>query len=210
MINPRPGASTPPTTRRSPPPAAVVLRPEPAEHSGAHPKAAASARPSSRRRATSCIGRRLLADRAAHHGAPVRRRGLRRPLPTGLDIHRATAAEVFGMRLDEVSDEQRRSAKAINFGLIYGMSAFGLARQLASRARPRSTSTATSSATPACRRTWTHPRAGREQGYVETVFGRRLYLPEINARNRSAARRPSAPPSTRPCRAPPPTSSSAP
>jgi DNA polymerase-1 len=138
-------------------------------------------------------------------------KGLLDAFARGEDVHRATAGEVFGAAPAEVTSEQRRYAKVINFGLIYGMSAFGLAKNLgierAGRRRP--TSTATSPATPAWPTTWSAPAArGARQGYVETVFGRRLHLPEIRAQLRSAAARaPSAPRSTRRCRAPPPTSS---
>ena len=103
----------------------------------------------------------------------------------GMDIHRATAAEVFGRAPDEVSDEERRSAKAINFGLIYGMSAFGLGRQLAiSRTLAQEYIDRYFNRYPGVRQYMEETRAlAREQGYVETVFGRRLYLPEINAKN---------------------------
>lgn len=110
------------------------------------------------------------------------------------DIHRATAAEVFGTALDVVDAEQRRAAKAINFGLIYGMSAFGLARQLGiERADAQTYIDRYFSRYPGVRDYMerTRRQAG-EQGYVETVFGRRLYLPEIKARNgqrRQAAER---------------------
>lgn len=112
----------------------------------------------------------------------------------GLDIHRATAAEVFGKTTDEVSDEERRSAKAINFGLIYGMSAFGLGRQLSiSRTLASEYIDRYFDRYPGVRRYMDETRANaRETGYVETVFGRRLYLPEINARHvqrRQAAER---------------------
>jgi DNA polymerase I len=101
------------------------------------------------------------------------------------DIHRATAAEVFGVGLDQVSDGQRRSAKAINFGLIYGMSAFGLARQLGiQRGEAQAYVDLYFERYPGVKRYMDDTRRlAREQGYVETVFGRRLYLPEINARN---------------------------
>ncbi|HEY5739934.1 MAG TPA: DNA polymerase, partial [Gammaproteobacteria bacterium] len=95
------------------------------------------------------------------------------------------AAEVFGASLDEVSAEQRRAAKAINFGLIYGMSAFGLGRQLGiGRNEAQQYVDTYFERYPGVRRYMddTKERA-REQGYVETVFGRRLYLPDINARN---------------------------
>ena len=112
----------------------------------------------------------------------------------GMDIHRATAGEVFGKTLDEVSDEERRSAKAINFGLIYGMSAFGLAKQLGvSRTLAQEYIDRYFQRYPGVRQYMEQIRAtASEQGYVETVFGRRLYLPEINAKNtprRQAAER---------------------
>ncbi|HKJ51986.1 MAG TPA: DNA polymerase I [Gammaproteobacteria bacterium] len=103
----------------------------------------------------------------------------------GLDVHRATAAEVFGATLDQVTDEQRRAAKAINFGLIYGMSAFGLGKQLGiGRNEAQQYVDTYFERYPGVRRYMeeTKQRA-REQGYVETVFGRRLYLPDIEARN---------------------------
>ncbi|MEX0606832.1 MAG: DNA polymerase, partial [Halofilum sp. (in: g-proteobacteria)] len=101
------------------------------------------------------------------------------------DIHRATAAEVFGRGLDAVTDDQRRAAKAINFGLIYGMSAWGLGRQLGiGRAEAQAYVDTYFERYPGVRAYMdaTRERA-REQGYVETVFGRRLYVPEISARN---------------------------
>jgi DNA polymerase-1 len=101
------------------------------------------------------------------------------------DIHRATAAEVFGVELDAVSADQRRSAKAINFGLMYGMSAFGLAKQLdISRGEAQDYVDRYFERYPGVKRFMDGTReTAREQGYVETVFGRRLYLPEINSRN---------------------------
>ncbi|MEE9255024.1 MAG: DNA polymerase I [Pseudomonadales bacterium] len=109
--------------------------------------------------------------------------GLARAFDQGLDVHRATAAEVFGASIDAVTEEQRRSAKAINFGLIYGMSAFGLGRQLGvSRAIAQEYIDRYFDRYPGVR---AYMEAIREQarteGYVETIFGRRLYLPEINA-----------------------------
>jgi DNA polymerase-1 len=103
----------------------------------------------------------------------------------GEDIHSATAAEVFGVPLEEVSKEQRRSAKAINFGLIYGMSAFGLARQLGiARGVAQEYVDLYFERYPGVKAYMDSTREqAREQGYVETVFGRRLYLPEINSRN---------------------------
>jgi DNA polymerase-1 len=101
------------------------------------------------------------------------------------DIHRATAAEVFKVRADAVTDDQRRSAKAINFGLIYGMSAFGLARQLGiERSDAQAYVDLYFERYPGVKRYMERTRdLAREQGYVSTVYGRRLYLPEINARN---------------------------
>ncbi len=102
------------------------------------------------------------------------------------DIHQATAAEVFGAKLDEVTSDQRRSAKAINFGLIYGMSAFGLAKQLGiPRGAAQEYIELYFARYPGVKRYMEETRAAaRAQGYVETVFGRRLYLPDINARNK--------------------------
>jgi DNA polymerase-1 len=102
------------------------------------------------------------------------------------DIHQATAAEVLGVATDEVTAEQRRAAKAINFGLIYGMSAFGLARQLGSdRATAQEYVDRYFERYPGVKRYMDETReSARERGYVETVFGRRLYLPDIRSRNR--------------------------
>ena len=107
----------------------------------------------------------------------------------GSDIHRATAAEVFGVSMADVSPEQRRAAKAINFGLIYGMSAFGLARQLGiDRGSARRYVDRYFERYPGVKEYMDATRVrAREAGYVETVFKRRLYLPDIAARN--AARR---------------------
>jgi DNA polymerase-1 len=103
----------------------------------------------------------------------------------GEDIHRATAAEVFGVELSQVSPEQRRSAKAINFGLIYGMSAFGLARQLGiPRNAAQEYIDRYFQRYPGVQAFMDQTRSrAREQGFVETVFGRRLYLPDINHSN---------------------------
>ncbi|MEP4145792.1 MAG: DNA polymerase I [Halioglobus sp.] len=104
----------------------------------------------------------------------------------GQDVHRATAAEVFEVSLDEVSGDQRRKAKAINFGLIYGMSAFGLAKQLhLGRHEAQEYIDRYFERYPGVAEYMDRTRAiAKEQGYVETLFGRRLYLPEINARNK--------------------------
>ncbi|MDX2458204.1 MAG: DNA polymerase I [Gammaproteobacteria bacterium] len=111
--------------------------------------------------------------------------GLLKAFSAGEDVHRATAAEVFGVQPEAVSNDQRRSAKAINFGLIYGMSAFGLAKQLGiNRGAAQEYIDLYFARYPGVHDYMeaTRERA-REQGYVETVFGRRLYLPDINARN---------------------------
>ena len=103
----------------------------------------------------------------------------------GMDIHKATAAEVFGVTVDEVDSGQRRAAKAINFGLIYGMSAFGLAKQLGiGRYEAQEYVDLYFARYPGVKAYMDSTREkAHEQGYVETVFGRRLYLPEINSRN---------------------------
>jgi DNA polymerase I len=112
--------------------------------------------------------------------------GLLRAFAEDRDIHQATAAEVFGVALEQVSADQRRSAKAINFGLIYGMSAFGLARQLGvARSAAQTYVELYFARYPGVRRYMDATREqARRDGYVETVFGRRLYLPEIRSRNR--------------------------
>ena len=111
--------------------------------------------------------------------------GLLKAFAEGKDIHRATAAEVFGTDFDEVTTEQRRRAKAVNFGLIYGMSAFGLARQLDIPRHEAQTYIDTYFARyPGVLRYMEETRAGAaDLGYVSTLFGRRLYLPEIRDRN---------------------------
>ncbi|MGE0079791.1 MAG: DNA polymerase I [Thiohalomonadaceae bacterium] len=111
--------------------------------------------------------------------------GLVRAFAGGEDIHRATAAEVFGRAPEQVTAEQRRSAKAINFGLIYGMSAFGLAKQLGiDRAAAQGYVDLYFTRYPGVKRFMEQAREGaRERGYVETVFGRRLYVPDIRASN---------------------------
>ncbi|MDD5319468.1 MAG: DNA polymerase I [Methylococcales bacterium] len=115
--------------------------------------------------------------------------GLLKAFSEGRDVHRATAAEVFGVAPDQVTTDLRRSAKAINFGLIYGMSSFGLAQQLGlSRSQAQSYIDLYFARYPGVKNYMDSIREkAREQGYVETLFGRRLYLPEIKSRN--AARR---------------------
>ena len=112
-------------------------------------------------------------------------KGLLKAFSEGQDVHQATAAEVFELSLEDVTADQRRSAKAINFGLMYGMSAFGLARQLdISRGEAQEYVNLYFDRYPGVKAFMDNIREmAREQGYVETVFGRRLYLPEINARN---------------------------
>jgi DNA polymerase I len=113
--------------------------------------------------------------------------GLLNAFAQELDVHRATAAEVFGVPLDAVTHEMRRSAKAINFGLIYGMSAFGLAKQLhIGRHEAQQYIDRYFERYPGVQRYMNTVRAlAHEQGFVETLFGRRLYLPEINANNKN-------------------------
>ncbi|MFC6840578.1 DNA polymerase I [Xanthomonas theicola] len=110
--------------------------------------------------------------------------GLLRAFGAGMDVHRATAAEVFGRRLEEVTGNERRAAKAINFGLMYGMSAFGLARNLGiGRGEAQDYVALYFSRYPGVRDFMERMREqARTQGYVETLFGRRLYLNDINAR----------------------------
>ena len=121
-------------------------------------------------------------------------KGLLEAFQNDQDVHRATAAEVFGCSPEDVTADQRRSAKAINFGLIYGMSAFGLAKQLhIERKQAQIYIERYFERYPGVSRYMDTIRdSAKEQGYVETLFGRRLYLPEINARNgamRKAAER---------------------
>ena len=120
--------------------------------------------------------------------------GMQKAFAEGKDIHRSTAAEIFGVSLEEVTNEQRRNAKAINFGLIYGMSEFGLSNQLGiSRQEARSYMDAYFNRYPNVLQFMTDIKTkAAEQGYVETLLGRRLYLPEIkssNAMRRKAAER---------------------
>ena len=121
-------------------------------------------------------------------------RGLVSAFNEGLDVHKATAAEVFGVSPEAVTTDQRRSAKAINFGLIYGMSAFGLAKQLnIARQDAQTYIDRYFERYPGVRQYMDETRQkAAEQGFVETLFGRRLYLPDIKAGNfqlRQAAER---------------------
>ncbi|KXG83196.1 DNA polymerase I [Pseudomonas mosselii] len=111
--------------------------------------------------------------------------GLLHAFRNDLDVHRATAAEVFGVALGDVTSDQRRSAKAINFGLIYGMSAFGLAKQIGvDRKQSQDYIDRYFTRYPGVLAYMERTRAqAAEQGFVETLFGRRLYLPDINAKN---------------------------
>ncbi|MCC6208162.1 MAG: DNA polymerase I [Gammaproteobacteria bacterium] len=112
--------------------------------------------------------------------------GLLAAFTRGMDIHRATAGEIFGIDPRDITTDQRRSAKAINFGLIYGMSSFGLARQLGiERNAAQQYMDLYFARYPAVKRLMDDTRrSAGELGYVETLFGRRLYLPEIRSRNR--------------------------
>ncbi|MGD2128507.1 MAG: DNA polymerase I [Lysobacterales bacterium] len=111
--------------------------------------------------------------------------GLLKAFHDKVDVHQATAGEVFGVPYEDVKSEQRRAAKAINFGLMYGMSAFGLSRQLGiGRAEAQDYMDTYFARYPGVRDYMEQTRKkAREQGYVETLFGRRLYLPDINASN---------------------------
>jgi DNA polymerase-1 len=113
--------------------------------------------------------------------------GLLHAFRNDLDVHRATAAEVFGVELENVTGDMRRSAKAINFGLIYGMSAFGLAKQIGVDRKQSQAYVDTYFARyPGVLQYMERTRAqAAEQGFVETIFGRRLYLPDINAKNQA-------------------------
>ena len=113
-------------------------------------------------------------------------KGLLTAFSKGEDVHKATAAEVFDVSLDEVTSDQRRKAKAINFGLIYGMSAFGLAKQIkVARHEAQQYIERYFERYPGVLSYMDRIRAqAHEDGFVETVFGRRLYLPEINAGNK--------------------------
>jgi DNA polymerase-1 len=112
-------------------------------------------------------------------------KGLCNAFSQGLDIHQATAAEVFGMSLEKVTADQRRNAKAINFGLIYGMSAFGLSKQISTdRHTAQEYMDHYFQRYPSVKTYMEETRKlAAQQGYVSTLFGRRLYLPEINSKN---------------------------
>lgn len=121
-------------------------------------------------------------------------KGLLKAFEEGLDVHSATASEVFGVELDEVTENQRRNAKAINFGLIYGMSAFGLAKQIeADRHTAQEYINTYFARYPGVEAYMDNTREkAADKGYVETLYGRRLYLPEIHSKNgmrRKAAER---------------------
>ncbi|MFK3974134.1 DNA polymerase I [Pseudomonas sp. NPDC087358] len=113
--------------------------------------------------------------------------GLLHAFRNDLDVHRATAAEVFGVELPDVTNDMRRSAKAINFGLIYGMSAFGLAKQIGvDRKQSQAYVDRYFARYPGVLDYMERTRTqAAEQGFVETIFGRRLYLPDINAKNQA-------------------------
>ena len=135
--------------------------------------------------------------------------GLTGAFARGEDVDRATAGEIFGVTPLEVTSEQRRYAKVINFGLIYGMSAHGLAKNLGiERVRRRQLHRPLLRPLPGRRRLHgAHPPEGQARGYVETVFGRRLHLPDIRAQQVGPPPGRRAAAINARCRAPPPTSS---
>jgi DNA polymerase I len=137
---------------------------------------------------------------------------LKRAFEDGLDIHAMTASEMFGVPIEGMDPNVRRRAKAINFGIIYGISAFGLANQLAIPREEAGEYIRTYfQRFPGIRDYMdATKRFAREHGYVETIFGRRCHFPASQPRTRPSGRSRSAPPSTRPSRARPPTSSAAP
>jgi DNA polymerase-1 len=128
--------------------------------------------------------RRLQPDRAAAARPHRRYPALKKAFADGLDIHAMTASEIFGVPVKGMPAEVRRRAKAINFGIVYGISAFGLANQLGIRAaRPTITSRNISSASRHPRLYGSTKAFAREHGYVETLFGRRIHIREINSTN---------------------------
>lgn len=135
-------------------------------------------------KATSCW-RRTTRRSSCGSWRTAKDEGLLHAFRNDLDVHKATAAEVFGVELGAVTTDQRRSAKAINFGLIYGMSAFGLAKQIGvDRKQSQAYIDRYFARYPGVLAYMERTRAqAAEQGYVETIFGRRLYLPDINAKN---------------------------
>jgi DNA polymerase I len=151
-------------------------------------RAAASARPSSPSRATSRLAWTIQPDRAAHPRPCRRHPALKQAFRDGLDIHAMTASEMFGVPIEGMDPMVRRQAKAINFGVIYGISAFGLAATCASRARRRRLHRHLFRALPR------HPRLhgrhqvafAKEHGHVRDLFGRRIHTPEINAKGPGA------------------------
>lgn len=123
---------------------------------------------------------------------------LLRAFQQGLDIHQATAAEVLGIALEDVTNDQRRQAKTINFGLLYGMSSFGLSKQLKlSRQESQSYINQYFARYPGVYEYMQNTRKlASEQGFVETLMGRRLYTPDVNARNAMVRPIPEPPPVT--------------
>ena len=137
---------------------------------------------------------------------------MRKAFRDGLDIHAMTASEMFGVPVKNMPAEVRRRAKAINFGIIYGISAFGLANQLGiGREEAGAYIKKYFERFPGIRDYIEETKAfARKNGYVLTLFGRKCHYPDINARMPRSAPSTSAPPSMRGCKAPPPTSSAAP
>jgi DNA polymerase-1 len=209
MVNRAPAACTPASARRwrspgaSPAPSPTCRTSRSARRRPPHPRRLhRPGRPQDR------LGR-LLADRAAHHGPPVGRRRPAGAFARGEDVHRATAGEIFGVTPLEVTSEQRRYAKVINFGLIYGMSAHGLAKNLGiERAAAANYIDRYFARYPGVAAYMERTRLEAKTRATSRRCSAAACTCRTSAPSRSAAARPpSAPRSTRRCRAPPPTSS---
>ena len=192
--------------------AAVIVRTESAEHPDPHRSGAQNPQ-GLRRDARQQAGLGgLFADRIAAAGGSRRTcRRLRQAFKDGIDIHAMTASEMFGVPVKDMPGEVRRRAKAINFGIIYGISAFGLANQLGiEREEAGAYIKKYFERFPGIRDYMDETREFcREHGYVETLFGRKCHYPDIASRIRRSAPSTNAPRSMRGCRARPPTSSAA-
>ena len=128
---------------------------------------------------------RLLADRAAHHGTPQRDKNMIDAFLSGHDIHAATAAKIYKIDINDVTADMRRKAKTANFGIIYGISVFGLAERMGvSRQEAKELIDGYFETYPQVKEYMDKSiRVAREQGYVETIFHRKRFLPDINSRN---------------------------